>query len=148
MAIENKKLFRPSFKDLKTWSAWFTALKALFGLSMTETDLKLFKECTGRSQAPDGPFRELWAIVGRRGGKPRRPHKRGNSTEVARIRLAGGRCRRIPGREAGSGAPPTACLHAVSRRATPTHPSSAPPAVEPDYFGVASTVGTLWKYAI
>lgn len=44
-------------------------LKVLFGLQMTKRELALYQECTGRRTAPQQPFKELWAIVGRRGGK-------------------------------------------------------------------------------
>ncbi len=68
-AIHNKDLFRPLFKDLNTWAAWLVLLKALFGLKLGKEDLKVFREATGREKAPEGGFKELWAIVGRRGGK-------------------------------------------------------------------------------
>ena len=68
-AINNDQLFKPLFKDLSTWSGWFTLLRAFFGLPMGKDELKLFEACTGRKQAPQGDFKELWAIVGRRGGK-------------------------------------------------------------------------------
>jgi len=68
-ACFSEKLFKPCFRILGTWAAWMTLLKALFGLSMTKGDLSLFKRCTGRSKAPEGEFKEFWAIVGRRGGK-------------------------------------------------------------------------------
>ena len=36
---------------------------------MTEEEFPLFHACTGREKFPDGEFKELWAIVGRRAGK-------------------------------------------------------------------------------
>jgi len=68
-AISDEKLFRPVFKDLDTWGAWFTLLKAFFGRPMTEADLGLYYKCTGRENHPGGEFKELWAVIGRRGGK-------------------------------------------------------------------------------
>jgi hypothetical protein len=68
-AITNAKMFKPCFRDLSTWSSWFVLLKALFCLPMDEADLALYRRCTGREKAPERPFKELWAIVGRRGGK-------------------------------------------------------------------------------
>ena len=68
-AIEDKRLFRMVFRDLSTWSSWLVLLKALFGLELVDKDLTLYKECTSRDRPPEQPFRELWAIVGRRGGK-------------------------------------------------------------------------------
>ena len=68
-AIRNERLFKPIFKDLKTWSSWLVLLKALFGLRMSRDDLPLYRRCTGRENPPQHPLKELWAIVGRRGGK-------------------------------------------------------------------------------
>jgi len=68
-AIKNRQLFRPVFRDLSSWNSWLVLLKALFGLQMDDKDLTLYKECTSRKKRPEQPFRELWAIVGRRGGK-------------------------------------------------------------------------------
>jgi hypothetical protein len=68
-AIESEKLFRPVFKDLKTWSAWIVLLKALFALEMTKDELALYQQCTARENPPEGPFKELTVICGRRSGK-------------------------------------------------------------------------------
>lgn len=68
-AIHDKNLFLPLFKDLTTWYSWIVALKALFALPLTETDLALYRKCTGRENAPQKPFKEIYLIVGRRGGK-------------------------------------------------------------------------------
>ena len=68
-AIESEKLFRPCFKDLSTWSSWLVLLKALFGLKMSKKELAFFRQCAGRENPPKGEFKELWAVIGRRGGK-------------------------------------------------------------------------------
>ncbi len=68
-AIEGEKLFRPLFKDLATWTAWITLLKALFGLPMSRKERRLYHKCTGRRKAPERAVKELWCICGRRGGK-------------------------------------------------------------------------------
>lgn len=68
-ACHSKKLFRPCFKSLDTWSSWLVLLKALFGIEMTQKERTLFSQCTGRSAPPVGEFKELWCICGRRGGK-------------------------------------------------------------------------------
>jgi len=68
-AINEKKLFKPLFKDLKTWASWICLLKVLFGLPLTKKELTLYQGSTGRKKAPQKAFRELWAIIGRRGGK-------------------------------------------------------------------------------
>ena len=40
-AINNAKLFKPIFKDLKTWRSWLVLLKALFALQMDAKELSL-----------------------------------------------------------------------------------------------------------
>ena len=69
-AIEDKRFFRPLFKDLSTWHSWLIFLKALFGLQIEERkDRKLFRQCTGLKRPSNKPARETYCIVGRRGGK-------------------------------------------------------------------------------
>ena len=68
-AIHSPALFAPWFKKRETWRAWFALLRAMFGLPMDETDLDIFRECTGRTEPPSEPVTESWLIIGRRGGK-------------------------------------------------------------------------------
>ncbi|WP_447979027.1 hypothetical protein [Candidatus Nitrospira bockiana] len=68
-AIEDRNLFRPFFRDLTIWSSWLTFLKALFALQMTEPELLLYRQLTGRQHGPTSPAEEAWLVVGRRGGK-------------------------------------------------------------------------------
>jgi hypothetical protein len=68
-AVQDEHIFRPLFKDPKTWHAWEVYLRALFGLPITgKADRALFKECTGSDMAPQG-IRESYVIAGRRSGK-------------------------------------------------------------------------------
>ena len=68
-ALEDPRLFRPLFKNLETWGAWIAFLKAVFGIPLGLAELETFRHCTGRPDPPAGPFAEVYAIVGRRGGK-------------------------------------------------------------------------------
>ncbi|HEV2547016.1 MAG TPA: hypothetical protein VGU20_06755, partial [Stellaceae bacterium] len=68
-AMDDPALFRPWFKRRETWRAWRVLLAALFALPMSEEDLALFRECTGRDAAPDAAIDEMWMVIGRRGGK-------------------------------------------------------------------------------
>jgi hypothetical protein len=68
-AVNDANLFAPWFKDRATWEAWFTFLRALFGLPLLDRELGLYRECTGRREAPTVPAREGWLICGRRAGK-------------------------------------------------------------------------------
>jgi hypothetical protein len=52
-----------------TWVPWRAFLCALFGLPMTERELRHFQDCTGRMTPPTRPAREVWCIIGRRGRK-------------------------------------------------------------------------------
>src|SRR3954470_6629076 len=52
-----------------SWDAWRAILRAIFGLPMPAADLAIYRRLTGRTAAPTQPFREVWLIIGRRGGK-------------------------------------------------------------------------------
>ena len=68
-AVEDTNLFRLMFRSLETWRAWLVVLKAIFALPMTEADLLLFKQLTGREVPPVQQVHECWFVIGRRGGK-------------------------------------------------------------------------------
>ncbi|MDP2914915.1 MAG: hypothetical protein Q8O91_05635 [Candidatus Aminicenantes bacterium] len=68
-AIEDRHLFRPLFKDPETWAAWRVFLKAVFALPMDQGELEEYRRWTARQKAPGQAFNEVFAIVGRRGGK-------------------------------------------------------------------------------
>ncbi len=70
-AIEDPHLFAPLFKDAASWRAWKVVLKAIFGLSMDESERTLFTHLTGRHAPPTAQAREVWLCIGRRGGKSR-----------------------------------------------------------------------------
>ena len=69
-AMDSPSLFGPQFGDA-SWDAWRTFLAVLFGLPLPDGGLELFRQHTGRHDAPSEAFSEAWAIVGRRGGKSR-----------------------------------------------------------------------------
>lgn len=52
-----------------SWGAWRTLWRAAYALPPQKGDLEIFKACTGRDKWPSEPAREIWIIVGRRGGK-------------------------------------------------------------------------------
>ena len=58
----------PSFTD-PSWAPWHTFLGAVFGLELDTDEIGRYRLYTGRCQAPTQPVREVWTIVGRRGGK-------------------------------------------------------------------------------
>jgi hypothetical protein len=60
----------PWFAD-GDWSRWHAHLKAVFALPMTDADLAIYRDCTGRGDPPSTRAPEAYADVGRRGGKTR-----------------------------------------------------------------------------
>lgn len=68
-AMKDENLFGASFPDPNSWAAWCVFLAALFGLLMSDDQLRLFKECTGRQKPPADGTNEAWLVCGRRGGK-------------------------------------------------------------------------------
>jgi hypothetical protein len=53
----------------QTWAPWRVFLAVLFGLPMSESEARLYRECTGRTSVPTGTFAEGWLVCGRRAGK-------------------------------------------------------------------------------
>jgi len=68
-AIADPHLFKPWFRDPRTWEAWFAFIAALFGLPMTAEQSALYRQCTGRDDIPQDVAREAWLVCGRRAGK-------------------------------------------------------------------------------
>ena len=54
-----------------SWRAWRVILVAAMGEPLTDDERVIFQELTGRDREPGVTVEELWAIVGRRGGKSR-----------------------------------------------------------------------------
>jgi len=52
-----------------TWSVWRVTGKAIFGEKLNKAEREIFTRFTGRTMPPTSQVKELWAIVGRRGGK-------------------------------------------------------------------------------
>jgi hypothetical protein len=52
-----------------TWKAWRVFLAAVFALPMDAEALATYKKHTGRDDVPTDQVREVFAVVGRRGGK-------------------------------------------------------------------------------
>lgn len=67
-AIEDPRLFGSLFKDQATWRTWKVCLKAIFGLHLAGQELKVYRKYTERKKA-QGPFNEVFLMIGRRGGK-------------------------------------------------------------------------------
>lgn len=70
-ALRDSNLLGAALGNPKSWSTWLTVLKAAFGQQLTEQELTVFEQVAGERPVPTSRVRELWAIVGRRGGKSR-----------------------------------------------------------------------------
>ena len=68
-AMDSSELFSPLFKDVNTWKSWRTVLKALYGLELEREERELFIKHTERKIVPDRGFKEMYCIIGARGGK-------------------------------------------------------------------------------
>ncbi len=73
-AAHHKDLFASWFKKRffqadGSWDRWFSFLRVLFGHELTDADVALFQECTGRTDKPNAGFTEAWLVCGRRAGK-------------------------------------------------------------------------------
>jgi hypothetical protein len=70
-AMRDVNLLGATLGDLGTWRTWIAALKAAFGLNLTEAEAKVFGEIAGGRKPPTHRIRNLYAIIGRRSGKSR-----------------------------------------------------------------------------
>jgi hypothetical protein len=68
-AIADPDLLGAAFKDVGTWSSWFSFLRSLFGLKLSAAELATFKECTERKVPSADGHQEAWLCCGRRSGK-------------------------------------------------------------------------------
>lgn len=74
-AIKDDNLFRPFLgDDLVSWQGWFAALRAIYGMPLTDKASRAtLQECTGRDPAklPTRGFDTALFLTGRRSGKSR-----------------------------------------------------------------------------
>ena len=68
--LDDPKLgFGSRVTSSESWRAWRVALKAVFGLEMTDGEAAIFRECTGRETLPNNQTSECFFVCGRRAGK-------------------------------------------------------------------------------
>lgn len=70
-ALADRNLLGAAFGRLDTWYVWLAVLKAAFGSALSPEERALFGPIAGGRTEPSERVRELWAVVGRRGGKSR-----------------------------------------------------------------------------
>jgi hypothetical protein len=70
-AMRDERLFGGTLGGIASWLTWLAVLKAAFGLALSGAEAATFAAVAGGRAVPTQRVRELWAIVGRRGGKSR-----------------------------------------------------------------------------
>jgi Phage Terminase len=70
-ALIDGELLGAALGDAATWQTWRAVLKAAFGLTLNRDEARAFAAVAGERKPPAQRVRELWAIVGRKGGKSR-----------------------------------------------------------------------------
>jgi hypothetical protein len=69
--LTDTRLLGAELAPVETWAVWTIALKAAFALPLDDVERKVFTAIGGERALPKKRVRELWCIVGRRGGKSR-----------------------------------------------------------------------------
>jgi hypothetical protein len=70
-AVQDEHLFKPFFKNPQSWATWFAILAAIFALPMNAEQQRLYETVSGRTEIPTDVAKEVWLVLGRRGGKSR-----------------------------------------------------------------------------
>jgi Terminase large subunit, T4likevirus-type, N-terminal len=69
--LTDSRLLGAGLAPIETWQTWRITLRAAFGEALTDAEREVFKAIAGDRGLPLKRVRELWCIVGRRGGKSR-----------------------------------------------------------------------------
>jgi hypothetical protein len=69
--LRDPNLLGAALGDAGPWKTWLAVLRAAFGLPLDEAEAVSFRQVAGDRAPPGRRVRELWAVVGRRGGKSR-----------------------------------------------------------------------------
>jgi hypothetical protein len=70
-ALRDRRLLGAALGDAGSWSTWLAVLRASFGPPLDDDQRQLFASVAGNRAPPTKRVRELWALVGRKGGKSR-----------------------------------------------------------------------------
>jgi hypothetical protein len=68
-AVLSEKAFAKFFSPPETWVPWMAAWSTIYGLPLTEDELKLFQQCTGRQKPRPEGYTEAFFVCGRQSGK-------------------------------------------------------------------------------
>jgi Phage Terminase len=70
--LTDTRLLGAALGDIAPWERWLVGIKAAFGLGLiTDRERELFADMAGDRKPPERRVRELWCLIGRRGGKSR-----------------------------------------------------------------------------
>jgi hypothetical protein len=70
--LTDDRLLGAALGNITPWETWLVALKSAFALGfITDRERELFNTIAGGRSPPEHRVRELWCLVGRRGGKSR-----------------------------------------------------------------------------
>jgi len=70
-ALADPALLGAALGDAATFQTWRVVLRAAFGLTLSRDEARAFASVAGGRAPPNKRVRELWCIIGRRGGKSR-----------------------------------------------------------------------------
>src|SRR5690349_11831602 len=70
-ALADPKLLGAALGKPQTWTPWLAVLRAAFGLPLSQDQRTFFSNIAGGRDPPIQRVRELWCLIGRRGGKSR-----------------------------------------------------------------------------
>jgi phage terminase large subunit-like protein len=70
-ALTDPHLLGAALGDAASWQTWFAVLKAAFGIALSQAECRAFMMVAGNRNPPDRRVREVFAIIGRHGGKSR-----------------------------------------------------------------------------
>ena len=68
-SLADANLFGRTLKGADSWKPWLTFLKAVYGLPMSDDDLRRFHRHTGREEPRSGGYPEAVCVVGCQSGK-------------------------------------------------------------------------------
>ena len=68
-ALTDPRLLGAALGDPASWSTWIAVLRACFGLPLDDDQRRVFASVAGDRSPPARRVRELWGLIGRKGGK-------------------------------------------------------------------------------
>jgi hypothetical protein len=69
--MRDKRLLGTTLGDAASWDTWIAVMRGTYGLPLTASQQQIFAQVAGGRAPPTSRVRELWCLVGRRGGKSR-----------------------------------------------------------------------------